>query len=189
MGITGAPGAGKSGLAVTLARAVPGAVVVPMDGFHRTTADLADRGWVAERGTPRTFDADAFVAMLRRLRAGATVRAPGFDRSREEPVPDAFEVPAATPLVIVEGNYLLLDTDPWAEVGDLLDEVWFVEVPEEVRLARLVERHVRFGRTRPEATERATTGSDAANALLVAASRPRAHLVVTPEQDRDQLDA
>jgi pantothenate kinase len=179
LGIAGAPGAGKSSLAARLAAAVPGAVVVPMDGFHRTTADLAERGWVAERGTPRTFDADAFVALLRVLRSGAPVRAPAFDRSREEPVPAAIAVPAAAPLVIVEGNYLLLDTAPWAPVAELLDECWFVEVPEHIRLARLVERHVRYGRTVEEATARATRGSDADNARLVAATRGRAQRAVT----------
>jgi len=128
---------------------------------------------------PISFDASAFVALLGRLRAGDTVRAPDFDRSREEPVPDALDVPADARLVIVEGNYLLVDDPPWNEVAALLDETWFVEVPEDVRLARLIERHVAFGRDRAEATARATSGSDAANARLVAATRTRADLVVT----------
>jgi pantothenate kinase len=149
-----------------------------MDGFHRTTADLAAHGWVAERGTPRTFDADAFVALLRRLHAGDAVRAPNFDRSREQPVPDAIEVPVDAPIAIVEGNYLLLEAAPWDAIKALLDEVWYVEVPEDVRIERLVARHVEFGRTRGDATERATKGSDAANARLVLATRPRADLVV-----------
>ncbi len=179
LGIVGAPGAGKSTLAQELAGTVPGAVVVPMDGFHLPTAALEPRGWVEERGTPRTFDAAGYVALLARLRDGADVRAPAFDRSIEEPVPDMIDVPADTPLVITEGNYLLLDRAPWSSVADLLDEVWYVEVPEEVRLQRLIARHVEFGRTPADARERATRGSDAANARLVAASRPRADLVVT----------
>ena len=178
LGIAGAPGAGKSTLAATVAAAAPGSVVVPMDGFHLPSAALEARGWVAERGTPRTFDADGYVAMLRALRAGDQVRAPAFDRSREEPVPDAIIVPADAPLVITEGNYLLLDIEPWAQVRALLDEAWFVEVAEDVRLARLVERHVQFGRTREAAWRRATEGSDAQNARLVAATRARADHVV-----------
>src|SRR4051794_8362658 len=166
-------------LAAALAAGVPGSVVVPMDGFHRTTADLASRGWVAERGTPRTFDAGAFAALLRELRTGGAVRAPDFDRSREEPVPHAIDVPATAQLVVVEGNYLLLDFGPWAEVCRLFDETWFVEVPEDVRLARLIDRHVEFGRSRAEANARATTGSDAANARLVAATRGRADWIVS----------
>jgi pantothenate kinase len=178
LGIAGAPGAGKSSLATTLAAAVPGLTVVPMDGFHRTTAELAARDWIAERGTPRTFDAEGYVAMLQRLRAGETLRAPAFDRSREEPVPDAIEVAAGARLVITEGNYLLLDTPPWSQIRRLLDEIWFVEAPEQVRLDRLVARHVEFGRTPADARQRVTVGSDAANARLVAATRSRADLVV-----------
>lgn len=178
LGIAGAPGAGKSTLAAAVAAAVPGSVVVPMDGFHLAGAALAEHGWVIERGTPRTFDAHGYVALLRALRGDGLVRAPAFDRSREEPVPDAIEVGEDAPLVITEGNYLLLEAGPWNQVRALLDEVWFVEVAEDLRLARLVDRHVRFGRSRDEAWQRASTGSDAANARLVAGTRSRADRVV-----------
>jgi pantothenate kinase len=178
LGIAGAPGAGKSTLAARVVAAVPGAVRAPMDGFHHTTADLVARGWVAERGTPRTFDADAFVAMLAGLRAGVSVRAPDFDRAREEPVPAAIEVPTDSPLVVVEGNYLLLDSPPWDAVRGLLDECWFVEVQENVRVERLVARHVHFGRSRADATARASTGSDGDNARLVALTKHRADRLI-----------
>lgn len=178
LGIAGAPGAGKSTLASALCTAVPGSVVVPMDGFHRTTAELASRGWVAERGTPRTFDADGYVALLRSLRRGGVVHPPAFDRSIEEPVPDAIEVSPDARLVITEGNYLLLDEPPWSSVRDLLAEVWFVEAPESERIERLVARHVEYGRTPDEARERAIRGSDAANAARVAATRSRADLII-----------
>jgi pantothenate kinase len=178
LGITGAPGAGKSTLAAALAAAVPRSLVVPMDGLHLTTAELAARGWVAERGTPRTFDADAYLALLRELRGGGRVLAPAFDRSREEPVPDAIAVAPEVRLVITEGNYLLLDTPPWAQVRAELDEVWFVDAPDAVRLERLVARHVEFGRTQADAMQRATSGSDADNARIVVATRSRADLIV-----------
>lgn len=178
LGLAGAPGAGKSTFAALVAGRVPGAVVVPMDGFHLTTAQLRERDAVERRGAPDTFDADGFVALLRRLRAGGPVRAPAFDRAVEEPVADAIAVPADCPLVVVEGNYLLLDTPPWREVAALLDECWFVAVPEPVRLTRLIARHVEFGRSPAEARARATTGPDGANARLVAVSRSRADAVV-----------
>lgn len=174
LGIAGAPGAGKSTLAAALCSRIEGAVLVAMDGFHLTTAVLRERGLVGERGTPRTFDARDYVTLLRRLRSSdELVRAPDFDRSREEPVPDAIDVPPRA-LVITEGNYLLL----WPDVRPLLDECWFAEVDEDVRIARLVARHVRYGRTPQAARERATHGSDAANAALVVATRERADLVV-----------
>lgn len=179
LGIAGAPGAGKSTLAAEVAAAVPGAVIVPLDGFHLPTARLARLGLVAERGTPRTFDAAGYVELLRRLHAiEPDVRAPGFDRSREEPLPGAITVPARAPLVVTEGNYLLLATPPWDGVRALLDETWFVELPEAQRVERLVARHVEFGRDPADARTRVTRGSDAANARLVAATRARATLVV-----------
>jgi pantothenate kinase len=180
LGIAGAPGAGKSTLAAGLAAAVPDAVVVPMDGFHLTTAQLRGLGRVETRGAPDTFDADGFVDLLRRLGAGdeAIVHAPDFDRSIEEPVIGAIAVPQTAPLVIVEGNYLLLDTEPWSEIAGLLGETWFVEVPEPVRIERLVARFVSFGWDPTLAFERVTAGSDAANARLVAGTRTRADRVV-----------
>jgi pantothenate kinase len=126
LGVAGAPGAGKSTLSAAIAAEVPGVVVVPMDGFHLTTAVLEARHDVERRGAIDTFDAPGYVALLRRLRAGEAVRAPGFDRSREEPVPEAITVPADVPLVVTEGNYLLVDEAPWSEVPRLLDETWFV---------------------------------------------------------------
>jgi pantothenate kinase len=116
--------------------------------------------------------------LLRALRDGDAVRAPDFDRRREEPVPEAIPVPPDAALVITEGNYLLLEQEPWSGIRSILDEVWFVTVPEEIRIARLVERHVQFGRSRDEAWRRATAGSDAANARLVEATRQRADVIV-----------
>lgn len=179
LGIAGAPGAGKSTLATGLAAAVPGAVVVPMDGFHLTTERLHQLGAVERRGAPDTFDADGYVELLRRLRAsGGTVRAPDFDRSIEEPVPDAIAVAPDVPLVITEGNYLLLDDPPWRDLRGVLDEIWFVEVPEPRRVERLVARFRSFGWDEERARNRVLTGSDAANARIVAASRANADRIV-----------
>ena len=174
LGIAGAPGAGKSVLASALVDAIPGSVLVPMDGFHLRTAELASLGWVAERGTPRTFDAAGYAALLALLRtSGEVVWAPDFDRSREEPVPRAVCVPPGA-LVVTEGNYLLW----WDDVRPLLDEAWYVEVPEDVRVGRLIARHASYGRGSDEARERVLRGSDAANARLVETTRSRADLVV-----------
>ncbi|WP_206430116.1 nucleoside/nucleotide kinase family protein [Streptomyces sp. ADI96-02] len=181
LGITGPPGAGKSTLAETLARALEGrAVVVPMDGFHLAAAELRRLGRADRKGAPDTFDAAGYAALLRRLRdpdPRHPVYAPAFDRSLEEPVAGSLPVPPGLPLVITEGNYLLLDEGPWAPVRGLLDEVWFLDLDPEVRVRRLVERHERFGRSRAQArawVER----SDEANARLVARARDRADLIV-----------
>jgi pantothenate kinase len=179
LGVAGAPGAGKSTLSAAIAAEVPGVVVVPMDGFHLPTSVLEARGDVERRGAIDTFDGPAYVALLRRLRAGEVVRAPTFDRSREEPVPDAIAVPADVPLVVTEGNYLLVDEPPWDEVPGLLDETWFVATSEPQRLAWLQARFVGYGWDPDVAHERVTRGADAINARLVASTRDRAdHLVV-----------
>ena len=57
------------------------------------------------------------------------VYAPEFLREIEEPIAGAVAVPRDVPLVITEGNYLLVDDGPWAEVRPLLDEAWFVTTP------------------------------------------------------------
>jgi len=77
------------------------------------------------------------------------------------------------PLVITEGNYLLLEVAHWARVREQLDEVWFVDTDDELRRDRLVQRHIRFGRT-PQAAREWVARTDEPNARLVAASRRRA---------------
>ena len=180
LGITGAPGAGKSTLAAALVDALgPAAVLVPMDGFHLANVELERLGRRDRKGAVDTFDAAGYVALLRRFRdpAESVVYAPHFAREIEEPIACALPVPAATPLVVTEGNYLLVDAGPWAGVRPLLDEVWFLEVPDAVRLDRLVRRHVAFGKDLA-AAEAWSHGSDQRNAEVIGATRDRADLVV-----------
>ena len=181
LGIAGAPGAGKSTLADRVVAAVPGAVLVGMDGFHLAHATLEALGRVERKGAPDTFDAAGYVALLRRIRGlgpGAdVVWAPRFHREIEDAVAGAVAVTAEATLVVTEGNYLLLADPPWDQVAGLLDECWYLDVDDDVRRTRLQARHERFGRTPAQARER-TWGSDERNAEVVAASRVRASAVV-----------
>jgi pantothenate kinase len=185
VGITGGPGSGKSSLAARLADQLSiggeGSVVVPMDGFHLAQSVLAALQLTEVKGAPQTFDGDGYVALIRRLRAveDRTVYAPTFKRDIEEPVAGAIAVPAGVRYVITEGNYLLLDSDPWAQLRAELDAIWFLEPPEDIRVNRLVRRHIQFGRTPNQALRRATSGSDADNAALIASTRQRADLIIT----------
>ena len=181
LGIAGAPGAGKSTLADRVVAAVPGAVLVGMDGFHLAHATLEALGRVERKGAPDTFDAAGYVALLRRIRGlgpGAdVVWAPRFHREIEDAVAGAVAVSSAAPLVVTEGNYLLLDEAPWCEVAGLLDECWYVDLDDDVRRTRLQARHEQYGRTPEQARDR-TWGSDERNAVLVARSRQRATVIV-----------
>ncbi|MCX5532025.1 nucleoside/nucleotide kinase family protein [Streptomyces sp. NBC_00006] len=182
LGIAGPPGAGKSTLAEALVDALDGAaVLVPMDGFHLADRELARLGRADRKGAPDTFDAYGYAALLARLRSpnpDETVYAPCFERELEEPVAGALPVPPDVPLVITEGNYLLLDEPPWSTaVRPLLDEVWWVDVDDAVRVERLIARHVAFGKS-PDRARSWVLRSDEANARRVASGRKRADAIV-----------
>jgi pantothenate kinase len=184
LGIAGPPGSGKSTLAADVAAAV-GAVYVPMDGFHLAQAELVRLGRAGRKGAPDTFDVGGYAALLRRLRAADedVVYAPAFDRHLEEAIAGAIPVPCESPLVVTEGNYLLVGEGPWAAVRDLLDEAWYLDLDPDTRRDGLVARHAAHGRTAEEA-HRWAHGSDERNALLVAASAGRADVRVDLDRER-----
>ena len=180
LGLVGAPGAGKSTLAQRVAGEVGEAArLVPMDGFHLAGAELERLGCADRKGAVDTFDAAGYVALLRRLRdpVEEVVYAPEFRREIEEPIAGAIAVPRAVRLIVTEGNYLLVEDGPWGAVRGLLDEVWFVAPEEDVRIERLVARHVAHGRT-PEAAREWSLGTDQRNAEMVVLTRARADVVV-----------
>ena len=182
LGITGAPGAGKSTVAAAVVDTLGPRVcaLVPMDGFHLANATLIAWGRRDRKGAWDTFDADGYVHLLRRLRDQAEeyVHAPDFDRDVEESIGSARPVHRDVPLIVTEGNYLLATEGGWPQVAGLLDETWYLDVDPALRRDRLVRRHEAHGKTHAEA-EAWTDGSDEANAVLIAATRARADLVVT----------
>ena len=175
LGIAGPPGGGKS----TVARQVVAelgeqARLVPMDGFHLAQAELVRLGRRDRMGAPDTFDAAGYAALLTRLKSDEpVVYAPEFRREIEEPIAGAIAVSHQTPLIVTEGNYLLL----WPQIKPLLDECWYVETDEELRVQRLIQRHIQFGKT-PEYARAWVMRSDERNAELVAATAPAADVLV-----------
>ena len=121
-----------------------------------------------------------FRGLLRRLRdeTDHAVYAPSFHREVDEPVAGEIAIPAGAALVVVEGNYLLVDSEPWNQVKPLLDESWFCVTAAEERLLRLVNRHTEHGRT-PAAAAAWATQVDEANARLIESTRERADLLVS----------
>jgi pantothenate kinase len=180
LGIAGMPGSGKSTLAQRVADELgPLAVYVPMDGFHLANHELLRLGRRDRKGAIDTFDAAGFVHLLERLRSaeGDLVYAPRFLREIEEPIAGWIPVAPDIPLVVTEGNYLLSADGVWSRVGPLLDEAWYVEMNEDLRIDRLIARHVAFGKSAEDA-RRWAQGSDQVNATLVAATRSRAEVIV-----------
>ena len=180
LGLVGAPGAGKSTLAQAILEALPGrAVVVPMDGFHLANVELARLGRASRKGAEDTFDSAGYAALLERLRAqrdNELIYAPTFRREIEEPIAGAIPVMPDVPLVITEGNYLLLQQGHWKAVRPLLDEAWYVDVDPQLRVQRLIARHVQFGRDEDAAREWVQR-TDEVNAALIESTRGHADLV------------
>jgi pantothenate kinase len=181
LGVAGSPGSGKSTFSACLADALgqDAAFVVPMDGFHLGNAIIDGTPLRQRKGAPDTFDVGGYLSLLQRLgrRDEDVVYAPDFRRTIDEPVAASLAIPASVPLIITEGNYLLNDDPRWQQVRAQLDEVWFIETPRDLRLARLVERHMLYGMERADA-EAWANGPDAANARLIESTRSRADRVI-----------
>ncbi|MES0213420.1 nucleoside triphosphate hydrolase [Mesorhizobium sp. M0028] len=178
--IAGPPGAGKSTLSAGLHDLLPEgtAEVVPMDGFHYDDVVLERRGLRQRKGAPETFDFAGFETLLKRIRAREPdIAIPVFDRSMELSRAAAAIIAADTKFILVEGNYLLLDEEPWTRLAPLFDLSIFVDVPRADLERRLLERWHEHGRSDEDA--RAWIASnDMPNIDRVLARRRPADLVV-----------
>ncbi len=184
LGITGAPGAGKSTVSEWLVERINAglgrliAAYVPMDGFHLSNTVLHALGLRDRKGAPETFDAAGFAQLLARLRDDAgTVYAPRFHREIEESIAAEIAVGPEVRMIVVEGNYLLLDDPAWTPVRAALHEVWYLDAPEGVLAERLLARRLLAEPDRDVAWAW-VEGNDLPNARLVAGTRDRADAVL-----------
>ncbi|OEL31185.1 putative uridine kinase [Dichanthelium oligosanthes] len=200
VGLAGPPGAGKSTVASEVVRRVNMlwsqkhtkgseallpteeiAAMLPMDGFHLYRAQLDamedPKEAHARRGAPWTFNPSLFLKCLQTLRTEGSVYAPSFDHGVGDPVENDIFVKPQHKIVIVEGNYLLLEEDAWREIRDLFDEKWFIDIDIDVSMQRVLRRHIATGKE-PDVAAWRISYNDRPNAELIMESRKNADLVI-----------
>lgn len=180
--VAGAPASGKSTLAEAVAArlcaAGTSAHLVSMDGFHLDNSILEERGLLARKGAPETFDAAGFARLVGALRTNAEVVIPSFDRARDMSINCARVLPATCDIAVVEGNYLLLDVPAWRDLASMWDFTVWLDVPREVLQARLIGRWLDHGLDDAAARARAL-GNDIPNADLIMSRSRAADLTLT----------
>lgn len=181
VGISGAPGSGKSTLSQALSSKLNKlehvAAVIPMDGYHLDDSLLKDLGLLKRKGAPETFDFVGFKHLLLRVKNEDEVVYPVFDREREISIAGAGILNKNIRIVIVEGNYLLLDEEPWSCLSELWDYSVFLDVELTVLEQRLIDRWIDLGFSRAEAQQKALE-NDIQNAKRVIASRIQANKII-----------
>lgn len=183
--IAGPPGSGKSTLAEELCAIINRgcgagtAAIVPMDGFHLDNATLDRMGLRHRKGAPATFDGEGFVSMMDAIRANrGDVGVPEFDRSIDATVERGRKVSTSTRIILAEGNYLLLDTEPWSQLAKCIDYSILVNPGLKILEARLVSRWMAHGYDEEGARERAQS-NDITNAKTVVSHSREPDLYIT----------
>jgi pantothenate kinase len=181
IGIVGKPGAGKSTVVEQIEkRYQPNEVsIIPMDGFHLSNEELISLGRRERKGAPDTFDVEGFTLLIKSVKIDHSVdhKFPIFHREIEESIADEGMVPKESKVVVIEGNYLFSEAHNWDAIYPLLDHTWFIEIDDEIRIQRLIARHVRYGKT-PEEAEAWSRGSDETNARFIGLTAYRAENLI-----------
>lgn len=164
-----------------------------MDGYHLSRAQLDALpdpvNAHARRGAHFTFDGDAFLQLVKKLREpllpeSTTLYAPSFDHAVKDPVADDIAISPHMRILIFEGNYLSLDDGPWREAAGLMDEIWFVEVDFDKARERLVARHVEAGIAKDEEeAHKRVTENDLVNGQEIVDNKVKVHETIVSKED------
>jgi pantothenate kinase len=177
----GKPGAGKSTVVLEIEKKfTPNDVsIIPMDGYHLSNEALIELGRRDRKGAPDTFDTAAFISLITKVKNRRELdhHFPIFHREIEASVEDEGLVPTSAKVIVIEGNYLFSDEHNWSGVFPLLDHTWFIEIDDELRMQRLIARHIKYGKTPAEA-EAWSRGSDEANARFIELTAHRAASII-----------
>ncbi|CAB4753243.1 unannotated protein [freshwater metagenome] len=181
IGIVGKPGAGKSTVVSEIEKRFdPSEVcVIPMDGYHLSNEILIELGRRDRKGAPDTFATEAFISLISKVKNDhkSEHRFPIFHREIEASKEDEGIVSSGVKVIVIEGNYLFSEEHNWNGVFPLLDHTWFIEIDNEVRMQRLIARHIKYGKTPGEA-EDWSRGSDEANARFIELTAHRAASII-----------
>jgi pantothenate kinase len=163
VGIAGGPGSGKSSFAIKLKELINSkstksksdlAQIFPMDGFHWKNSDLESSGLISVKGAPETFDVEGYLLTLNRIRLGEDLKVPIYSRESHDVIDNALPIEPCHRIIITEGNYLFSDMEGWCEIKDTVDLKIYIGAEKGVCEKRLLERHVRGGKTESEALEK-----------------------------------
>ena len=181
IGIVGKPGAGKSTVVEEIqSRFGSNAVcIIPMDGYHLSNEELIKLGRRERKGAPDTFAVSEFIELLKSVKSNYSTahRFPIFHREIEASVADEGIVLTTSRVIVTEGNYLFSREHGWDGLFELLDYTWFIEVDDQIRIPRLIARHIEFGKT-PEEAEAWVWRSDDSNAKFIDSTADRASNII-----------
>jgi len=186
VGLAGPPGSGKSTLAAEIAKKIELSIVVPMDGYHfpKIYLDSLHNSLEAyeRRGAHWTFDVNSFLTNLRLSKSNGYGYFPSFDQNVGDPVENEIYVSREHKVVIVEGNYLLIDVPPWNEIRPIFHLNVYLRCDLDEITRRIVLRHISTGLTEQVAIERVNT-NDILNAKFVMSYMHNADLVIESYND------
>lgn len=201
IGIGGPPGSGKSYVAEQInwiigKGVIPGcyATTLPMEGFyyphqylrqHYRTASQGKISLADVKGGPDTFDTVNLKEHLLRLRKqdDDDFYWPGFSPEYNDVLPRHYRVHSTINVILVYGDFLLLDRGPFTGVPGLFNTTIYVESPAAAIISHLMQRRIRNGETELEAKE-SLKKIDLPNARIAESTRTQADLIL----ERNTMD-